>query len=232
MAMHQKKETSLSWFMSAYLMMYGLFKLIKYFLTLRYYYPASTSHLQKRMRPIVRKNLQDQKVTLWSYLRSNFLNKQNLLFLGERFNFASINFLKVGQQAPKGRLFTLDQQQTDLQNIFNQSAKKIHEAHAADEWALPVTNENLGVCFLQPKKLEARINIAKQFINRFQFQLPFFIDCIENDTMKAYDAVPERLYVVDDGKIVYSGGPGPFAYSLDDMEQFLEKYVVEGQKSS
>ncbi|EDV18712.1 uncharacterized protein TRIADDRAFT_34769, partial [Trichoplax adhaerens] len=108
----------------------------------------------------------------------------------------------------------------------------IKEAHAADEWALPVTNENLGVCFLQPKKLEARINIAKQFINRFQFQLPFFIDCIENDTMKAYDAVPERLYVVDDGKIVYSGGPGPFAYSLDDMEQFLEKYVVEGQKSS
>ncbi|RDD35783.1 Type I iodothyronine deiodinase [Trichoplax sp. H2] len=101
------------------------------------------------------------------------------------------------------------------------------EAHAADEWALPLINENLGVCFLQPKKLEARINIAKEFINRFQFQLPFFIDCIENETMKAYDAVPERLYVVDDGKIVYSGGPGPFAYSVDDMEQFLEKYVVE-----
>ena len=43
--------------------------------------------------------------------------------------------------------------------------------------------------------------------------------------MIAYSALPERLYAIQDGKIIYEGGPGPFAYNITDLEQFLEKYL-------
>ncbi|RDD47781.1 Type I iodothyronine deiodinase [Trichoplax sp. H2] len=72
----------------------------------------------------------------------------------------------------------------------------------------------------------ARIQIAKEFVDRFDYKLPFFVDTMEGDTMKAYGAQPERLYVVKDGKIAYEGGPGPFCYSIDDLEQFLEKLIA------
>lgn len=91
---------------------------------------------------------------------------------------------------------------------------------------MPTVNQNLSICLLQPKNLESRIQIAKEFINRFDFQLPLFIDSMENDTMKAYNAQPERLYVVKDGKIAYEGGPGPACYSVDELEQFLDKLTA------
>ncbi|RDD35782.1 hypothetical protein TrispH2_011960 [Trichoplax sp. H2] len=124
----QKKETSYGWFKSTYLMIIGFFRLLKYALTIKYHYPTIDNpyYNPKKMKSECEKNLQGQKISTWHFLRSNLFNKQSLVHLGEKFPFATVNFLKVGQQAPKGRLFTLDQQQTDLQNIFNQSAKKIH----------------------------------------------------------------------------------------------------------
>ena len=92
---------------------------------------------------------------------------------------------------------------------------------------MPTINQSLSVCLLQPKSLQSKIQIAKEFINHFDFKLPFFIDSIENDTMKAYDAQPERLYVVKDGIIAYEGGPGPYCYSIDELEQLLEKLTYQ-----
>ena len=69
-------------------------------------------------------------------------------------------------------------------------------------------------------------NVSSNLVARTLFvQLPFFVDSIENETMIAYSALPERLYAIQDGKIIYEGGPGPFAYNITDLEQFLEKYL-------
>lgn len=91
---------------------------------------------------------------------------------------------------------------------------------------MPMINSDAGVCYRQPKKLDSRIRIAKEYVERFNFQLPFFVDCMENETMMAYSSLPERLYVVEDGKVIYEGGPGPFAYSPAELEQFLQKYLA------
>ena len=44
---------------------------------------------------------------------------------------------------------------------------------------------------------------------------------MDNKAGTAYAAMPERLYVVLDGKIVYEGDLGPFGYNLDEVEQYL-----------
>ena len=48
------------------------------------------------------------------------------------------------------------------------------------------------------------------------------VDFMDNKAGTAFAAMPERLYVVLDGKIVYEGLQGPFDYRLDEVEQFLE----------
>ena len=45
---------------------------------------------------------------------------------------------------------------------------------------------------------------------------------MDNKAGTAYAAMPERLYVVVDGKIVYEGDLGPFGYKLEEVEQYLE----------
>jgi len=50
------------------------------------------------------------------------------------------------------------------------------------------------------------------------------VDPMSDIANLSYGALPERLYVVLDGTIVYEGGEGPFDYRLDEVEMFLEKY--------
>ena len=45
---------------------------------------------------------------------------------------------------------------------------------------------------------------------------------MDNKAGAAYAAMPERLYIVLDGKIVYEGDQGPFGYNLDEVELYLE----------
>lgn len=41
--------------------------------------------------------------------------------------------------------------------------------------------------------------------------------------MKAYSAKPERLYIIKDGKITFKGGPGPYSYALEELDDALRK---------
>jgi len=54
---------------------------------------------------------------------------------------------------------------------------------------------------------------------------PILVDCMDDRTNLAYSALPERLYVLQDGKITYEGGLGPYFYSIDEVEAFLSKQV-------
>jgi type I thyroxine 5'-deiodinase len=85
------------------------------------------------------------------------------------------------------------------------------------------SNEKEGVCYPQPKTTAARVAIANDFLTRFHYELPLFIDPIENLANAAYAGWPERLYVVDEtGTIVYKGKPGPFGYHPEEVEAWLK----------
>ena len=48
------------------------------------------------------------------------------------------------------------------------------------------------------------------------------VDLMDNKAGAAYAAMPERLYVVLEGKIVYEGLQGPFGYRMDEVELYLQ----------
>jgi hypothetical protein len=97
----------------------------------------------------------------------------------------------------------------------------VREAHPTDEWQMK-SNVKDDVCYAQPKTLEQRVAIAKDFTARFKFPLPFGIDDMSNAADNAYAAWPERLYVIDEtGHIVYRGGMGPFNYKPAEVREWL-----------
>jgi len=96
----------------------------------------------------------------------------------------------------------------------------VSEAHPADGWKI----EGHGLCYLQPKTLEARIAIAKDFIKDKQFKLPLFVDLMDNNADNAYEALPERFYILFQGKVMYKGGAGPFGYRLPEVNTWLKNH--------
>jgi hypothetical protein len=99
----------------------------------------------------------------------------------------------------------------------------VREAHPTDEWQMK-SNVKDDVCYAQPKTLEQRVAIARDFTARFKFLLPFGIDEMGNVADAAYAAWPERLYVIDEtGHVAYRGGMGPFNYKPAEVRDWLAR---------
>lgn len=48
----------------------------------------------------------------------------------------------------------------------------------------------------------------------------------------AYGALPIRLHVIQDGKVVYEGGPGPMGYNMKDVRRWLDKNLIRCEGKS
>jgi hypothetical protein len=97
----------------------------------------------------------------------------------------------------------------------------IKEAHPTDEWQM-TSNEEQGVCYAQPKSLEDRVAIARDFVGKFAWPIPMLVDRVENRADELYAAWPERFYIVDEhGIITYKGAVGPDGYHPDEVEAWL-----------
>jgi hypothetical protein len=116
----------------------------------------------------------------------------------------------------------------DVVQIYNDYKGKVdfltvyvREAHPTDEWQMK-SNVKDDVCYAQPKTLEQRVAIAKDFTARYKFPLPFAIDDMSNAADSAYAAWPERLYIIDEtGHVAYRGGMGPFHYKPSEVRDWL-----------
>ncbi|KAG8003630.1 Type I iodothyronine deiodinase [Nibea albiflora] len=52
---------------------------------------------------------------------------------------------------------------------------------------------------------------------------PVVVDEMKNAAAVKYGALPERLYVLQAGKVVYKGQLGPWGYDPQEVRSFLEK---------
>lgn len=95
----------------------------------------------------------------------------------------------------------------------------IDEAHPADGWALQC-NDDDGVCFRRPQTLNQRVALARQ-AETFGHHLPLYVDHMNDRACALFSAWPERLYIVQSGRIEFKGGPGPFGYILQDIDEWL-----------
>ena len=96
----------------------------------------------------------------------------------------------------------------------------VREAHPIDEWQMKA-NVKDEVCYAQPRTLSDRLAIANDFTKRFNYPLPFGVDDMNNAADDVYAAWPERLYIIEDGKIAYRGGMGPFNYDPSEVRSWL-----------
>jgi len=97
----------------------------------------------------------------------------------------------------------------------------IKEAHPTDEWQMS-SNERDGVCYPQPRTLDDRIAIVRDFTARYSYRVPMLVDRTDNAADEAYAAWPERLYVIDErGIVAYKGAVGPFGYEPEEVERWL-----------
>lgn len=95
----------------------------------------------------------------------------------------------------------------------------ILEAHPTDGWRW---NNNVEIP--QHKSLEDRLAAAEMLKKSSRCSVPIMVDAFENEASKAYGAWPERLFIIQDGKIVYEGGTGPYNYKITEVQGWLEKY--------
>lgn len=98
----------------------------------------------------------------------------------------------------------------------------IAEAHPTDGWAI---DGNVEIA--NHKNLEERFAAAQRMTEMEPVDCPVLVDLLTDEANKAYGGMPERLYIVQDGVIVYKGNQGPFGYKLREVEEWLKKYKGE-----
>ena len=77
------------------------------------------------------------------------------------------------------------------------------------------------------RALTERREVAALCAARLGLSTPILIDGMENEADRAYNAWPERLYVVSaDGKIAYKGEKGPYGFKPEELEEFLRRYLA------
>uniref|UniRef100_A0A803J654 Iodothyronine deiodinase n=1 Tax=Xenopus tropicalis TaxID=8364 RepID=A0A803J654_XENTR len=93
----------------------------------------------------------------------------------------------------------------------------IDEAHAADEWAL---KNNLHI--KKHRCLQDRLAAAKRLLEELP-SCPVVLDTMSNLCSAKYAALPERLYILQEGKVIYKGKMGPWGYKPEEVHSVLEK---------
>ena len=97
----------------------------------------------------------------------------------------------------------------------------IREAHPADGWSAQV-NPRLRYV-QQPETSMQRFQVANSCVTDLQISMPCLIDSMDDATMQAYNALPDRLYLIGrDGRIAFKGGHGPFGFKPPELEAAIE----------
>uniref|UniRef100_A0A6I8P7Y3 Iodothyronine deiodinase n=1 Tax=Ornithorhynchus anatinus TaxID=9258 RepID=A0A6I8P7Y3_ORNAN len=93
----------------------------------------------------------------------------------------------------------------------------IEEAHPTDGWAFA---NNVDIP--SHRSLQERQEAARRLLARGP-RCPVVVDTMDNASSRQYAALPERLYLLREGKVVYKGGPGPWNYNPGEVRAVLEK---------
>lgn len=88
---------------------------------------------------------------------------------------------------------------------------------------------NRRVDIEQPDTLEERAGVAGKCAAALSLEIPLLVDDMKNSVATAYNALPDRLFIVGtDGRIAYRGDRGPRGFDPDGMEKALEKLLRAG----
>lgn len=95
----------------------------------------------------------------------------------------------------------------------------IEEAHPSDGWI----SSDAPYQIRKHRSLEERLSAAR-LMEREAPGCAIVADSMENSSNSAYGAYFDRLYIVQDGKVVYQGGRGPEGYRISELRHWLDQY--------
>ncbi len=94
----------------------------------------------------------------------------------------------------------------------------MEEAHSIDGWHI----RNNAYTIRSHLNLEDRLTAAKR-LHQMSLPCPLLVDTMQNEAGASFRAWPERLAILNEGKVVYEGKRGPIGYSLEDIQKYLKK---------
>jgi len=107
----------------------------------------------------------------------------------------------------------------------------ISEAHATDDKRPVRYAIEKGIA--EHKTYGDRCSVAGRLMNDKKLTIPAIVDDMDNRTAEAYDAHPNRVFLVrKDGLLGVAAGPGPFGWQpgLNETERWLAKYRETGEE--
>ncbi|CAF3558473.1 unnamed protein product [Rotaria sordida] len=98
----------------------------------------------------------------------------------------------------------------------------IAEAHSQDEWPVGQTIS----CVDQPKTFEQRLENARRFKKDFNFEMPMFVDDINNTFLNTYGSWPFRFFVIYEGKLILKAEPDKetFTYDMNEIDKWITNF--------
>ena len=75
-----------------------------------------------------------------------------------------------------------------------------------------------------PINLNERKGVAQVCMSKLDLEpIPALVDDMQDTANNAYDAWPDRLFLIGrDGRVAYHGGRGPFGFSPDELESAIK----------
>uniref|UniRef100_A0A8C4XGD6 Iodothyronine deiodinase n=3 Tax=Polypteridae TaxID=8289 RepID=A0A8C4XGD6_ERPCA len=95
----------------------------------------------------------------------------------------------------------------------------IEEAHPSDGWL----STDAPYQIPRHRCLEDRLRAA-HLMTQEAPGCQVVADTMDNSSNAAYGAYFQRLYILQDQKVVYQGGKGPEGYKIAEVREWLDKY--------
>nr|XP_008113974.1 PREDICTED: thyroxine 5-deiodinase [Anolis carolinensis] len=95
----------------------------------------------------------------------------------------------------------------------------IEEAHPSDGWV----SSDAAYAIPKHRCLQDRLRAAR-LMQAGAPGCPLAVDTMDNASSAAYGAYFERLYIVQDRRVVYQGGRGPEGYKIAELRAWLDRY--------
>ncbi len=101
----------------------------------------------------------------------------------------------------------------------------VREAHPVDGWIIS-ENVRSGIAVRDPTTDDERRAVASTCAVGLRMRMPIVVDRVDNAVASAYGGWPDRLYLVlQDGRIAYQGGEGPFGFKPAELERAISREV-------
>lgn len=179
-------------------------------------YKAVTATLMTDLQKKAKRGLEAPNPPLFS---ADGQSRSHLLDFARESRPLVVNFGSCTCPVFMERLREFNDVMTEFSDIADFLVIYISEAHPTDGWAFKT-----DFAVKQHRTIEERVQAAQLMLNASNLQAPVLVDSTENEANLAYGALPIRLCIILNGRVVFTGGIGPTFYKTAEVRRWLERW--------